>query len=280
MDATQALARVNEALRSTDRTVAVPMTELPPSIDGTNLASLGITTELASGVSSFRASQAYRITNIRAGAHQMNGILVEPGATFSFNDNLGDVDAAHGFVEGSAIIDNRTQKEWGGGLCQVSTTMFRAAFFAGLPISERHEHAFSIRWYEELGEPPGLDATIYTGYDDLKFVNDTGNWILVQSYVDLEQQRLRIALYGAPTGRSVAMGHRVLSTTPAPIKAVYVDDPTVPRGTVKRTDWSRPGMKAEVSRVVRQGDIVLSTDTFPTEFKPWPNIYVRGTGGR
>jgi vancomycin resistance protein YoaR len=276
LDAARALTEIVAALRGTQRQIALPLIALPPSIDVTNLASLGITEPIGVGVSSFKASQNYRITNIRAGARQMHGLLIPPGATFSFNDNLGAVDASNGFVQGSAIVDNRTQKEWGGGLCQVSTTVFRAAFWGGLPIVERHEHAFRIGWYEELGEPPGLDAAIYTGVSDMRFTNDTGGWLLLQSEVDLEKQRLTIALYGSPNTRSVAMAHRVLERTPAPRKALYITDPTLPRGRYKRTDWARPGLKVEVYRTVRAADGSERVDTFPTEFQPWPNIYVRG----
>lgn len=277
LDGNEALARFNQALRSKERNFEAPIIALTPSVDETNLASLGITTEVATGVSSFRNSQAYRITNIRAGARQMHGRLIPPGASFSFNDNLGPVDAAHGFVEGSAIVDNRTQKEWGGGLCQVSTTVFRAAFWAGLPIDERHEHAYRISWYEELGEPAGLDAAIFTPYNDLRFTNDTGGWLLVQTEVDLQRQRLTVRLYGKPIDRQVSLEQRVLSTTPAPKQAIYITDPSLPRSGYKRTDFARPGMKIEIYRtVVDKNGTLLSYDTFPTEFKPWPDIYVRG----
>jgi vancomycin resistance protein YoaR len=244
----------------------------------TNLASLNINTLVGSGVSSFRNSQQYRITNIQAGARQLHGILVPPGETFSFNNNLGAVDSSNGFVQGAAIVDNRTQLEWGGGLCQVSTTMFRAAFWSGLPIAERHEHRFRIGWYEELGEPPGLDAAIFTGVSDLRFVNDTGGWILIQTYVDLSRQQITIALYGRPTHRHVTLNHRVLERTPAPRKPLYLSDPTLPRGTFKQTDWARPGMHVQVYRTVENNGQVVRQDTFDTIFEPWPNIYVRGTG--
>jgi vancomycin resistance protein YoaR len=277
LDGNEALARFNEALRSKQRSFEAPIIALAPSVDETNIASLGITSEVATGVSSFRASEAYRITNIRAGSRQMHGHLIPPGATFSFNNNLGAVDASNGFVEGSAIVDNRTQKEWGGGLCQVSTTVFRAAFWAGLPIDERHEHAYRIGWYEELGEPAGLDAAIFTPYNDLRFTNDTGGWLLIQTEVDLQRQRLTVRLYGKPSDRQVTMDQRVLSTTPAPKQAVYITDPTLPRSGYKKTDFARPGIKIEVYRTVVNGNgSVLSQDTFPTEFKPWPNIFVRG----
>jgi vancomycin resistance protein YoaR len=278
LDAPQALAQITTALRGGSRSIELPMITLPPPVTETNLASLGITEQIGVGVSSFRASQQYRITNIRAGSRRMDGLLIPPGATFSFNANLGPVDARNGFVEGLAIVNNRTQKEWGGGLCQVSTTVFRAAFWSGLAITERHEHAFRISWYEELGEPPGLDATIYTGVTDMRFINDTGGWILMQTYVDLQRQRLTVALYGAPSARQVSMDYRILERTPAPTRPVYVDDPSLPSGSFRQTDVAQGGMTVEVYRVVRENGRVLYRDTFPTKFQPWPNIYVRGAG--
>ncbi len=278
LDADETLAALNGALAGGPRRISLPLEPIPPPVTERNLASLGISEQVGLGVSSFARSEQYRITNIRAGARRMNGVLIPPGATFSFNTQLGEVNAANGFVEGLAIVDNRTQKEWGGGLCQVSTTVFRAAFFGGLPISERHEHAFRIGWYEELGEPPGLDAAIFTPYNDLRFVNDSGGWLLMESYVDLERQRLTVALYGPSTGRSVSYEHRVLERTPAPTTPVYVNDPSQPRGYLRKSDTARGGIKVVVTRTVTRGGQVLSRDSFLTVFKPWPNIYVRGTG--
>ncbi|NTU81672.1 MAG: vanomycin resistance protein VanB [Chloroflexales bacterium] len=278
LDAEQALAEVSAALYSDRRAISLPMTPIPPPVTASNLAALGISEQVGLGVSSFARSEQYRITNIRAGARRMSGVLIPPGASFSFNTQLGAVNAANGFVEGLAIIDNRTQKEWGGGLCQVSTTVFRSAFFAGLPIDERHEHAFRIGWYEELGEPPGLDAAIFTPYNDMRFTNDTGSWLLMESYVDLERQRLSVALYGAPTGRQVAYDHRVIERTPAPTRPIYVNDPAKPSGYFKKSDTARGGIKVELYRTVTAAGRTIARDTFPTEFRPWPNIYVRGTG--
>jgi vancomycin resistance protein YoaR len=279
LDAALALTRLEAAVMTQGpRSFELPMTALPPPVIDTNLASLNITTMIGSGVSSFRNSQQYRITNIQAGARQLHGILVPPGETFSFNNNLGAVDSSNGFVQGAAIVNNRTQLEWGGGLCQVSTTMFRAAFWSGLPIAERHEHRFRIGWYEELGEPPGLDAAIFTGVSDLRFVNDTGGWVLIQAYVDLSRQQMSIALYGNPSQRHVTMSHRVIERTPAPRRPLYLNDPTLPRGTFKQTDWARPGMHVQVYRTVQDNGQVMRQDTFDTVFEPWPNIYVRGTG--
>jgi vancomycin resistance protein YoaR len=279
LDAAAALAQVNAALTGGPRNLDLGLVPIPPPVNESNLASLGITEAIGVGTSSFANSEAYRITNIRAGARQMNGILIPPGGSFSFNDNLGEVTAENGFVEGYAIVDNRTQKEWGGGLCQVSTTVFRAAFWGGLPISERHEHSFRIGWYEELGEPPGLDAAIFTGVYDLRFENDTDSYLLIESYVNLERQRLTVALYGKPTGRQVAMDFRVLEEIPAPSEPRYIDDPELPRGTTRKSDTARGGLRVEVYRSVSENGAQRARNTFPTEFKPWPDIYVRGTGG-
>ncbi len=273
-----AVEQMQTALVEGPRTLDLPLMGMHPPVNETNLHTLGITSLVGSGTSSFRASAGYRITNIRAGASQFHGLLIPPGAIFSFNNSLGPVNGSRGFVPGLAIVNDRTQKEWGGGLCQVSTTMYRAAFWAGLPIVERHEHSFRIPWYEELGEPPGLDASIYTGALDMRFLNDTGGWLLIQSWVDLNRQRLSFALYGPPNNRTVTMGHKIISQTPRPTSAVYVNDPTRPRGYVRQTDYAQGGMTIETYRVVRQGEQVLWQDTFTTKFKPWPNIYIRGTG--
>lgn len=276
LDTTLALTYIKTALQGGERNILLPMTSIPPPVISSDLASLGISAPVGIGVSSFRASQQYRITNIQAGARRMSGILIPPGETFSFNDNLGVVDANNGFVQGSAIVQNRTQQEWGGGLCQVSTTMFRAAFWAGLPITERHEHTFRIRWYEELGEPPGLDATIFTGVSDLQFVNDTGGWLLSEAYVDLARQQLTIVLYGKPSNRQVTMSHQVISQTAAPSKPLYIDDPSLRAGTTRQTDWAQPGLTVEVYRMVMEDGQVVRQDEFDSVFEPWPNIFLRG----
>jgi len=278
LDGNLALTKINEALQGGSRTIELALTPLPPPITAADLPSLGINRLLATGVSSFSKSEAYRITNIVAGANRVHGVLIPPGDLFSFNASLGAVDASNGFVPGYAIINNRTQKEWGGGLCQVSTTLFRAAFMAGLPITERHEHQFRISWYEELGEPPGYDAAIFTGASDLQFVNDTGGWLLTQAWADLKQQRLYLALYGAKAPRQVTMSHRITSQTPAPSKPVTIQDPTLPAGTYKQSDWARPGLTTIIYRTVKENGLLLRQDSFPTTFKPWPNIFVRGTG--
>jgi hypothetical protein len=185
LEVANAVDMVTGALFSGLRTIDLPITVLQPEARPDTLATLGIVELVAQGKSSFEASAPYRVTNIQAGARQIDGVLIPPGAEFSFNATIGAIDESNGFTKGYAIIDGRTQLEWGGGVCQVSTTVFRAAFWAGVPITERNQHSFRISWYEKF-EPIGMDAAIFTGAGgyDLRFVNDTGAWLLLEAYAD------------------------------------------------------------------------------------------------
>lgn len=145
LETTQALDQLTTALWQDERTFGLPVTVLQPQVRPETLAKLGIVELVAEGKSSFEASAAYRIQNIQAGARQMGDVLIAPGQEFSFNQTVGAIDETNGFTEGYAIIDGRTQLEWGGGVCQVSTTVFRAAYWAGVPITERNQHSFRIR---------------------------------------------------------------------------------------------------------------------------------------
>lgn len=283
-EATSQLAALLQSSSPTTRTLNLPMDGLEPQITPANLATLGISELVGEGRSSFAGSAQYRITNIAAGARRMDGVVIAPGEEFSFNRQLGEVDAANGFVEGYAIIGNRTQLEWGGGVCQDSTTVFRAAFWAGLPITERHAHAFYISWYDQFGLGPngdgqGMDASIYTGVSDLKFVNDTGNWLLMQTEVDEPAQVLSVRLYGTKPEREVRLEGPVVSNElSAPSTPVYVDDPTLPRGTVRQSDTARSGRDITVYRVIVENGVETRSEPFLTRFRAWPNIFVRGTG--
>ncbi len=283
-DATAAIAERLMQPSPLTRTLTLPVDRIEPQITAATLDSLGIVELVAEGRSSFVGSAPYRITNIRAGAARMNGVLIAPGEEFSFNRQLGEVNADNGFVEGYAIIGNRTQLEWGGGVCQVSTTVFRAAFWAGLPITERHAHSFYISWYDRFGLGPngdgqGLDAAIFTGVQDLKFVNDTGHWLLMQTTIDEQAQVLSVQLYGTRPNRQVRIeGPRIANEVRAPSEPVYVDDPTLPRGTIRQTDVARNGRDISIYRIVIDANGNERRELFFTRFRPWPNIFVRGAG--
>jgi vancomycin resistance protein YoaR len=263
--------------------VSLPVEDVSPKVTAATLPSLGIAELISEGRSSFAGSAPYRITNIKTGAARMSGVLIPPGAEFSFNTQLGEVDEPHGFVQGYAVIGNRTQLEWGGGVCQVSTTVFRAAFWGGLPITERHAHPFYISWYDDYSFPsqaaPGMDATIYTGVLDFKFVNDTEKWMLMEAAVDEDAQVLSIRLYGTRPDRTVsAVGPEITNEIAPPAQPVYVTDPSLPAGTVKQTDHARRGMDITVYRVIEVAGKKQPPETFFTRFKSWPDVFVRGLG--
>jgi vancomycin resistance protein YoaR len=279
----EAAAAIQLALRSELHNVALPVEEVQPNVTTATLPTLGIVELVSEGQSSFAGSAAYRVTNIKAGAARMNGVLIPPDAEFSFNTQLGEVDEQHGFVQGYAVIGNRTQLEWGGGVCQVSTTVFRAAFWGGVPITERHAHPFYISWYDNFSFPtdsaPGMDATIFTGALDLKFANDTGSWLLMQTTVDEANQVLKVQLYGTQPNRTVqAVGPEITNQVAPPETPVYLTDDKLPSGTVKQTDQARKGMDISVYRVITENGVKQEPELFFTRFKAWPNVFVRGIG--
>ncbi len=275
LDETASAQRIKElATVSTTRTIELVVNEVQADVTPENLHSLGIVDAVGVGKSSFIGSAAYRIQNIKAGSALLDGILIKPGEEFSFNEAIGSIDESNGFVKGYAIVNNRTQEEWGGGICQDSTTLFRAAFHAGLPITERHEHSFRISWYEKY-EPFGMDAAIFTGYLDFRFVNDTGHWLLLNTYVDDATATVTYVLYGTPPNREVILdGPYVTQEYPTPPEPVYVADSSVPAGVFRQTDTARNGMDITVYRVIKEDGVVVDREPFYTHFKPWPNIFV------
>jgi vancomycin resistance protein YoaR len=278
IDETRASDMIMAAIAGRERELALPVREVEPQVTEANLHTIGIDEQVSVGTSDFTGSAAYRIHNVGVGMDILNGILLAPGEEFSFNENIGSIDARNGFVEGYAIIQNRTQLEFGGGICQDSTTMYRAAFWAGLPITERWGHSFYISWYDkyglgEYGNGTGMDATIFTGGPDLKFVNDTGNWLLIQSWSNPKTGVAQVEFYGTKPDRRVEMSQKVYDPLPAPANPVYVADAKQPRGAIKQTDHARGGMTIDIYRTVIENGVRRAPELFRTRFKPWPNIY-------
>jgi vancomycin resistance protein YoaR len=278
LDEAKARDLIIASIAGHERVLALPVAEVEPQVTEANLHDLGINELVSVGKSDFTGSAEYRIHNVGMGMHILDGILLAPGEEFSFDKNIGSVDEKNGFVQGYAIIQNRTQLEFGGGICQDSTTMFRAAFWAGLPITERWGHSFYISWYDKYGlgpngNGPGLDATIFTGGPDLKFVNDTGHWLLIQSSSDPTTGLAQIAFYGTKPNRQVELSQHVYDRLPALPNPVYVADPKQPRGTIKQTDHARGGMTIDVYRTIVENGVQRKPELFRTKFKPWPNIY-------
>lgn len=256
--------------------IPLPVETIRPAINTSNTNAFGIKELIGRGYSEFTGSIPGRIHNVALAASRLNGVLIKPGETLSFNDIVGDISAATGYQSAYIIKDGRTILGDGGGVCQVSTTLFRAALAAGLPIIERRAHAYRVHYYEEGGYKAGLDATVFSPSVDLKIKNDTPTYILIQTKTDTKRMTLAFELYGTRDGRKAEiLNHNVWGLT-APPPPLYQDDPTLPAGTTKQVDWSAWGAKASFQyKVTRNGEVLQDT-TFYSNFRPWQAVYLRG----
>ncbi len=158
----------------------------------------GISDVLATGVTDFFGSPENRKYNIKHSSPRFQNVILHPGERFSFIRQMGKVDSANGFMKELVIVDgDSTEPQYGGGLCQVSSTLFRTIFFAGLPVISRVSHSFEVKYYR----PAGLDATIFDPYPNLVFENDTKNLLLIQNYVDLNRTKMYFKFFGKHDGR-------------------------------------------------------------------------------
>lgn len=190
--------QINHAVAQNQRVAPIVVAMVEPSVtNAEDITALGITTLLTTGETDFAGSPRNRIHNITVGTDRYHGLLIPPGQEFSFNEHLGPVTAEAGFKPELVIKHNVTTPEFGGGLCQVSTTLFRAAVQSGLEVTDRRNHAYAVRYYGT----PGFDATIYPPYTDLRFINNTPGYILIQSRV--EGTRLAFEFWGTHDGRNV-----------------------------------------------------------------------------
>ncbi len=183
--------------------VSLPFTvTAPPPGD---LEALGITAVVGQGNSQFASySSPNRDANVIVGGSEFEGLLVAPGEVVSFTGTVGSITADKGYQMGEMISGGVVVPSYGGGICQVSTTLFRAAFWAGLPIEERHNHAWRLAWYE-VDAPPGMDATIAIGGPDLKFRNTTAGYLLIDVETDTINKTQTITLYGTPSDQQVTL---------------------------------------------------------------------------
>lgn len=239
---------VAQAIAQADTASPLVVDVTEPAIpENANLAGLGITALIGAGQSDFAGSPRNRRHNIQVGAHRYHGLLIAPGEEFSFNENLGPVTAAAGYKPELVIKGHTTTPELGGGLCQVSTTAFRAAINSGLEITARKHHAYAVRYYGT----PGFDATIYPGYADLRFRNNTPGHILVQT--KLEGSQLTFEFWGTPDGRTVEVAG------PAPYN--------------RRPDGA---VKATLARKVTKDGHVIIDETFHSNYKS-PRLFPHPT---
>lgn len=254
----------------------IPTIALKPKVATEEVNDFGIIEEIGEGKSQFAHSIPNRVHNVGVAATKINGILVKPGEEFSFVKYLGDVSAATGYKQAYIISGGKTILGDGGGVCQVSTTLFRAILNAGLPITDRRAHAYRVSYYEQ-DSGPGLDATVYYPSVDLKFVNDTDNHILIQSFMDPVNLTLTYKLYGKKDGREVAVSKPIITSVSGAPEPLYQDDPTLPKGQTKQVDFAASGANVVFSRTVKKDGKVVIDEKFNSRYAPWRAVFLVGT---
>ncbi len=256
----------------------------PKVTDQASTDQLGVRELVHAETSYFYGSSAARIQNITAAASQFHGLLIAPGETFSMAQYLGDISLDNGYAEASIIFGNKTIKGIGGGVCQVSTTLFRTAFFAGYPINERHAHAYRVYYYEKSAgnrinaSLAGLDATVFVPLVDFKFTNDTPYWLLMETYVNPRASSITWKFYSTRDGRTVDWNTSgPVNIVPAP-EIEYRENSDLANGEIKQVEWAADGADVTVTRTVTRNGAVILQDTFKTHYEPWGDVYEYGPG--
>lgn len=273
------LQSIPKLINSSDKTtnITIPISNAKPKINNSDVNDLGIKELIGKGTSSFRHSSTTRNENITKGTSIVNRILVAPGDTFSFIKSLGEVSLEAGYKKAYIIRNGKTELDVGGGICQVSTTLFRAMLDAGLNIVQRQAHAYRVSYYEEDSKP-GFDATVFIPSPDLQFINDTGHYVLVQNTLDMTNRRLTYEIYGTSDGRkSEIASYRQWDYTAAP-PDIWIDDPTLPVGKTIQDEHAIPGLKTSFDWTVTKDGQILHKKTFTSNYVPWAAVYRRGTG--
>jgi vancomycin resistance protein YoaR len=279
VDTEASITAINDALLQGEHNIALQIVEKQPDVtDNATAEQLGVTELVSSETSYFYGSTAARIQNIQAAAARFDGLLVAPGETFSMGDAMGDVSLDNGFAEALIIYGGRTIKGVGGGVCQVSTTLFRTVFFGGYPVVERIPHAYRVSYYEETASGAidsslaGLDATVYFPLVDFQFTNDTPYWILMETYVSAEARTLTWKFYSTSDGRSVTWDTTgPQNVVPAP-KPLFEENDELKAGQIEQVDWAANGADVDVTRTVWKNGAAYFSDEFKTHYEPWQAI--------
>ncbi|MCC6614892.1 MAG: VanW family protein [Anaerolineae bacterium] len=241
--------------------------------DDMTAAELGIVGLISEGDSYYTGSSRPRIENILQATARFDGIIIGAGETFSFNQWVGDISPEEGYVSGRVIYGGRTIDGVGGGVCQVSTTAFRAAFYGGFPILERAAHGYRVGYYELGGFGPGLDAAIYTPDLDFQFLNDTGAPILIEASVFPATNMVQFRIYGADTGRQVVKDGPMIRDVVPPAPTHYEPNADLQPGQQLQVDIAAEGSYVQVTRIILDSfGNEVGRDIFASQYQPWGAI--------
>ena len=278
LDIPATIAIIQSDLRNGIHEVEIVFQSDEPAVgDEATADELGIHETVSVVSSYFSGSGSARAQNVETAAAAFHGYLIAPGETLSMAEVLGDISLDTGYAEALIIYGDRTIKGVGGGVCQVSTTLYRAAFFGGYPLIERHPHAYRVRYYE-LGSSspgPGFDATVFVPLVDFRFTNDRDTWLLMETYIYGSQ--LIWKFYSTSDGREVEWSRQQFNAQDAP-EALYKENSDLKKGEIKQVDWEADGLDVIVTRIVMLGGETLYEDRIETYYLPWRAIYEYGPG--
>jgi len=270
LDVQKNIAIINNNLAENNYTTNLEIDIDRAKIQTADVNNLGITEIIGIGTSDFSGSPPNRVHNIKIGADSLNGLLIKPGEEFSLIKALLPIDSSKGYLPELVIKGNETIPEYGGGLCQIGTTAFRAALASGLPITQRRNHSYRVRYYE----PAGTDATIYDPAPDFRFLNDTPGHILIQTKI--EQGKLIFEYWGTSDGRQATSTkpHIYNITPPPPTK--YIETLDLEPGEIKCTEKAHNGADAEFTYIVKFPDGSTKERTFKSHYRPWQEVCLKG----
>ncbi|GAB4336926.1 MAG: VanW family protein [Phototrophicales bacterium] len=260
--------------RYDNRTVPMVFDATPPRYhEGITAAELGITELVAEATTYYTGSSENRRHNIAHGAAKFDGLILAPGEEFSFNHYLGDISLEAGFKEGKVIVGGSTVNGVGGGICQVSTTLFRAALNGGYWITERNTHAYRVGYYELGGAPPGLDAAIWSPERDFRFLNDTPYHLLIEVSVYPANDALQFRFYSTNPGRTVEiLEPTITNVVPAPAPRFVVNS-DLQLGQSLQVDYAAEGADVVIVRRVTDANGETRIDRVFTHYLPWQAVF-------
>lgn len=242
--------------------IVLPVLETQPALTvrDPGLRSQGILELVTVGESNFTGSTQNRLHNVEVGLNRFNGHIIASGETFSFVKVLGPVDASTGYRKELTIIGARTVPDYGGGLCQVSSTAYRGVWEYGFPIVQRKNHSYAVSYYA----PQGTDATVYPPNVDIQFLNDSPGALLIQTYMDRATHKAYFLYYGTRDDRRAqVVGPYVWNrTSPPPPRTEETTD--IPAGTQRKVGEAVPGMQTAWFRMMHKGDTTVIDGTYST----------------
>ncbi len=265
LDIAQTGARLEKVIKSgVKQDVELVLNKDSSKISNEKVNHLGIRELIGVGTSNFKGSPRNRRHNIKVGAEALNGLLIKPKEEFSLLKALGEINAENGYLPELVIKEGRTIPEYGGGLCQIGTTLFRAVINSGLPVTQRRNHSYRVSYYE----PAGTDATIYDPWPDFKFVNDTGTYLLLQTRIEGDQAIFEF--WGTSDGRQVSTTTPVIYNIVPPGEPEYIQTDELAPGEKKKIESAHAGADAYFKRII----VWPEEDNKETKEEIWRSHYI------